>query len=134
MCLSFLVSHISLEPLIGLGGSLSLLELALHVLHELSQLTVLFIAFLQGTCKLRVFLLHLTDDGIALLKLLLNDLKFLRVSESILRSDNFLELVSESSALFHVELDLNFDLLLSCAPDITLECLSFVGSSIRLSL
>lgn len=46
MGLSLLVTDISLESLVSLRGSLSFLELSLHVLNKLSQLTILFIAFL----------------------------------------------------------------------------------------
>ena len=134
MGFSLFVSYISLESLIRLGSSLGFLELSFHILDELSKLPILFIAFLKGSRQLRVLLLHLTDNCIALLELLLDNLEFLRVSKRVLGPDYFLELVSESGTLFHVQLDFNFDFLLACAPYVPLQRLSLVSSAAIFSL
>ena len=53
---------------------------------------------------------HLIDDHVLLLELVLNYLKFLRVSERVLALDHFLKLVAETGALVHVHLHLHLDL------------------------
>lgn len=107
------ILDVSLEALIGLGGSLGLLHATLHVLHQLGQLSILLIFLLEDNRDLSVFLLHLIDYSISLLEFLFNNLELLRISEGIFRADNLFKLVSQPGALFHVNLDFDLDLLQS---------------------
>ena len=82
-------------------------------MDKLSQLPILIVFLAQALLQLRILLLHLCNHGIALLELLLDNLELLRVGKSILRPNHFFKLMAQAHALFHVELDLNLELLLA---------------------
>ena len=78
--------------------------------------------------------MHLAYHGISLLEFLFNYLEFLRVSKGILRADNFLELVTQTSTLFHVKLDFNLNFLLASTSYVALQCLDLVQTALIFSL
>ena len=81
-----------------------------------------------------IFGLHLANYSISLLEFLFDYLELLRVSESILRADDFLELVAQTGTFLHIELDFNLDFLLASAAYVTLQCLDFVQSALVFAL
>ena len=78
--------------------------------------------------------MHLANYSISLLEFLFDYLELLRVSEGILRADDFLELVAQTGTFLHIELDLNLNFLLASAAYITLQCFDFVQSALILAL
>ena len=58
----------------------------------------------------------------------------MRICEGILGSNYFLKLMSESGTFLHIELDFDFNLLLACASNVSLEPLDFVASPLVLVL
>ena len=99
---------------------------SLHVLDQLGQLPIFIILFLQSALKLIILLLHLRNQGIALLKLFLDDFELLRISKGILRSNDLLELVSQTHALFTIMFEFNLKLLLACAANVALQIINLV--------
>lgn len=134
MTLLLLVSELFLESHISLGGCLSFFHSSFHILYEFGKLAVLFVFLLETDRYFLVFYLHLSDHGITLLEFLFYNLELLRVSKCIFRADDFLELVAQTSALFHVKLDFDFDLLLACASDVALETFDLIDSLLIVSL
>ena len=102
MSLFVFISDIAFESQVRLRTGLGLLHAALHILDELGQLTVLLSLLLQAHGHVSSFRLHLADDSISLLELLFDNLKLLRVSKRIFRSDNFFKLVAHPCTLLHV--------------------------------
>ena len=84
MRFSLLVLDVLLEALVALGCGLGFLHATLHVLHQLSQLPVFLVFLLQCSRDVLILGLHLTDDSVALLELLLDNFEFLRVSKCVL--------------------------------------------------
>ena len=131
---SLFILDILLETLVALRCGLGFLHATLHVLHQLCQLPVLFIFLLECIRDVLVLRLHLTDDSVSLLELFLNDFEFLWVSECVLRSYDFLKLVSQSGTLIHVDLHFDFDLLQTRVPNVTPQALVFFALARTLCL
>ena len=94
MCLSFLVFDVLFKAHVALRSGLSLLHATLHVLDELGQLPIFLVFFVEGGRDVGVLSLHLTDDSVTLLELLLNNLELLWVSKGVLGSNDFLKLMA----------------------------------------
>ena len=105
----------------GLTRRLRFFHSPFHLLHELGQLPVLFVFDLDSFAQLSLLLAHPRNDLVPLLEFLLNYLKLLRVSKSILRLNDFLQLGAKSHAFVHVQLDLDFCLMRLSVLNITLE-------------
>ena len=99
---SLLIFYILFEFDIQLAASLSLFHAAFHLLDKLSQLPIFFVFLLQLASDLPVFSLHLIDHDVTLLELVLNNLQLLWVSERVFAFDNFFQLVTKTSTLFHI--------------------------------
>jgi hypothetical protein len=109
--LSIFVFELLFRLGIQLACSLSSLHTTLHVLDKLSQLPILFVLLGEGLCNVSILVLHLTDDYITLLELLLDDLKLLGVSKRVLTLDHLFELVAKTGTFIHVQFDFDFQLL-----------------------
>lgn len=107
---------------------------SLHFLHKLSQLSVFFVLFLKHAKDFLVFYLHLLNNHVSLLEFLLDDLKLLRVCESIFWLDDLLELFSKSNAFIHVHLYLNLCFMSPRILDVPLQKFNLVSTSVKLKL
>ena len=125
--LALLLLDIPLEAQVCFARGLGLFEAPLHFLDQLGKLPVLFVLFGEGHREVLVLSLHLRDEGVALLELLFDYLELLRVRKGVLGAHDFFELVAQTGALFHVELDLHLDLGEARAADVPLEALDFLG-------
>ncbi len=65
--------------------------------------------------------LELLDDHIALLKLLLYNFEFLRISERILRLDDFFKVSAQATALVHVAFYFELGFVGACVFYVALE-------------
>ena len=107
---------------------------SLHFLHKLSQLSVFFVFLLKHAKDFLVFYLHLLNNHVSLLEFLLDDLKLLRIRESIFWLDDLLELFSKSNAFIHVHLDFNLCFMSPRILYVPLQKFNLVSTSVKLKL
>lgn len=110
---------------------LGLFHTLFELLSQTGKLVVVRIFLLDLLNQFIVLLLQLLNRNVALLKLLFNDLELLRVGEGVLALDNFLEIGSESGALIHVHLYLDFRLMSASVFDVSFEKFNFIVSLLQ---
>lgn len=84
--------------------------LVLHVAH----LKDLLVSLIERCHQLVVLISKSANEHVLLLEALLYDADFLRISKGIFASNDFLKLLSESSAFIDIKLHFNFDLSNLC--------------------
>ena len=107
---------------------------AFHLLDKLGKLSVLLIFLLQCTHYFLIFNLQLLDHQVSLLELLFDYLKFLWVCKSVFGFNYFFELLSQSDALVHVNLNFDFGLVGPCILNVSLKQFNFISSCIEFEL
>ena len=91
-------------------------------------MTVFIVFFLKCDRNIAVLVLHLSNHSVSLLELFFDYFKLLWIGKSVLRPDDFFQLVSQSGTFLHVDFDLNFNLLLPCTTNVPLECLDLINT------
>lgn len=118
--LSVFISGLFFEFLTFLFGGYCLFHTSLHLLNELSQLSVFFIFLAHLLWNIGVLVLHLADDDVALLEFLLDDFELLWVSEGILAFNNLFKLMPKAGTFVNVHFVFYLKLLQLRASDVAL--------------